>query len=198
MKFYKVILLFISIASLVSCATFDKNVTNPHKITIQNVRDLEGVYTVVPASKNGVVLDTSMSVLHYENFLTQIDRKLLKDTLRFDPKANYSFKLTIASPKMLTVDYLKNDVVYRSRNIKTRITKDGYLLLRNKNTGVVCVPFVLGAFDFTRTRLTLDKASNLVFDVSTTRTGAALLVVFADYNNRKFRLTYAPIHKLPI
>lgn len=193
MKFSKTILLVMVFFTLVSCSTFQKNLENPTKLTKENVAQLDGMYTVVPTEKDTINTNGPSAIFRYGNLISELDRKLLKDTLRFDSTKKYTAQLKVQSPKLLQIKYFEDGKVYRTRNIKTRITNDGYLLLKNKNIGFVLVPFICGAIDINRTRITVDKEGDLLFDVANTRAGAALLIVFADGRTQKYRNSYGRI-----
>ena len=105
----------------------------------------------------------------------------------------YSFDLKVLNPKKLKVSYLENGEIFRERILKTKLKKDGYLYLKNKNVGFLLVPYIAGAIDIKRTRLTKSENGNIVFDVVNHRSGAFLIVVFLDGRTWKYRQEYQQI-----
>lgn len=183
-------ILLVVLLSFSSCAGFKNKFENPTFLTKENVYLLNGVYNadnVISDSKEDSLKPT---LIYHHNFLQEIDRKLLDDTLNFKPNKVYSFGLEMLSPKTLKISYLEDGRIYRTRTIKAKITKDGYLKLKNKNVGFVLVPYIFGRLDINKTRITLDKNSNLIFDKVNTQTGAALLVMFLNASTSREQFIY--------
>ncbi|WP_432412783.1 hypothetical protein [Rasiella sp. SM2506] len=157
-----------------------------------NVGLLNGKYTVESIPDSIKDSNGEWSV-YSRNFLNEIDRKLIKDTLVFDTISEYSFRLEMKNSKSIQIEYLKDNAVFRSRTLKAKITKDGYLKLKNKNLQLLLLPYVLGGIDVKRVRLTIHEDGNLIFDVSEHRSGAALLMVFLDGRNFQHTDTFRRI-----
>ena len=134
-------------------------------------------------------------IWQYNNFLTEIDRKLIEDTLKIDSLKTYSFELKIVSPKKIRIGYLENGDIIRERVLRYNLKKDGYLYLKNKNLQLMLVPFIAGAIDIKKTRLTKSENGNLIFDVANFRYGAALVIV-GDAKTWKYRQEFKVIEEI--
>jgi len=175
-----------------SCASFDKELINPKPLNKKNLNDLNGKYGVVHTKFDSITKQSNRQIWQWNNFLTEIDRKLIKDTLKIDSLKTYAFDLNLISQKKIKVKYLENGEVFRERIIKCKLKKDGYLYLKNKNIQFMLVPIIAGAIDIKRIRLTKSNDGNLIFDVSNFRYGAALVVI-GDAKTWKYRQEYSQV-----
>ncbi len=184
----QILLITIIISTLYfqSCASFKKNLINQNPLTEKTLTDLNGKYGISNSKADSV----SNNYWVYNNFLTEIDRKLLKDTLQFDTLKTYHVELKVLNKKKLKISYLENSIIFRERIIKTKLKSDGYLYLKNKNVGFLFVPYIAGAIDIKKTRLTTSKNGNLIFDIANHRSGAFLIFIFLDGQTRKYRYEY--------
>jgi len=155
---------------------------------------LDGIYEINHAGYNSKYVKANNSYTSYsENFFKEIDRHLLRDTLKIDSSKNYKLGLKVLSDKLIKIDYIQDDSVFRSRTLKTKLKKDGYLYLKNKNIGIRLIPYLLGGIDIKKSRITLSKEKNLVFDYSQHVSGAFLFLIFLDGETSKRRLEYGRI-----
>lgn len=194
----KAALLLISILVYLfqSCASFKKGLVNPNPLNKEELTQLNGRYGIVHNEFDSILVykkeNFNRQVWNSNNFFTEIDRKLIKDTLEIDTLKTYSFDLKVLNPKKIKIDYIENGKIIRERILKTKLKRDGYLYLRNKNTQFMLVPFLAGAIDIKKTRITKSDNGNLIFDVANFRYGAAL-IVFGDTRTWKYRQEYEPI-----
>jgi len=176
-----------------NCASFDKKVINPNPLNKEKLSELNGRYGIVHNKFDSILNHRkegyNKQIWNYNNFITEIDRKLIRDTLNLDTLKTYAFDLKILSPKRIKIDYIENGKIIKKRILKTKLKRDGYLYLRNKNTQFMLVPFLAGAIDIKRTRLTKSDAENLIFDVANYRYGAALIII-GDTRTWKYRQEY--------
>ena len=189
----KIILVLLVAICLTNCAAFDKNLTNSNQLQKNNLATLNGQYHITEIGFDSVSKKYHSQLWTRTNFLREIDRKLLKDTLQIDSMKQYSFALKVIHKKKIKITYFENGVIFRERFIKTKLKKDGYLYLKNKNIGFVLIPYVFGALDVKRTRLTLDQDENLVFDSYNHRSGAVFIVGFLNVRTWRNRRTYKKI-----
>ena len=177
------------VACFQSCATFDKGVANPHHLTSSNISNLDGTYN------NDFIGSDSLEgyFTHRDNFLSEIDRKLFRDTLYlfFDSTKTYQFELKVIDASKIRVSYLENNLVMRVRDIEGKLKSDGYFYLKNKNVGCVMIPYLFGAINIHRMRITVDQNGDLVVDVAHHNSGAILLIV--GWANWKHRNIYSTI-----
>jgi len=192
----KMLLLIIVAICLTNCAAFDKDLHNPNRLDKNNLSQLNGEYHITEIGFDSISKVYNSQMWTGNNFLREIDRKLLKDTLRIDSMKKYAVKLKVINKKQLKISYLENDIVFRERFLKTKLKKDGYLYLKNKNIGFLLIPYIFGAIDVKRTRLTVDENGSLVFDTYNHRSGAALVVCFLDGRTWRARRTYKKINPL--
>lgn len=77
--------------------------------------------------------------------------------------------------------------------LKVRLKKDGYLYLKNKNVGFFGVPYIFGALDIKKSRITIGKDKYLVVDFAKHRSAAALLIIELNFRNKNYRKKYERI-----
>ncbi len=180
---------------LQSCASFDKKVINPYPLNKHNVYELNGLYEIVQIDYDSVYKKYSKKMWGWNNFFKEIDRKRIKDTLHLDSLKSYKFELEVLNKNKIKISYIENETVFRERIQKTRLKKDGYLYLKNKNTRFILVPYIAGAIDVKRTRLGKNINGNLIFDYSNHRSGAFLIIAFLNSRTSKNRLEYRKMTK---
>lgn len=187
------LLAFIIFIIFQSCVSFESTF-NPYKLDKNNLNQLDGIYEIKHASYNSKYDGANSSYTPYsKNFFREIDRNLLRDTIKIDSSKNYKFGLYVLSDKLIKIDYIQDDSVFRSRTLKTKLKKDGYLYLKNKNIGIRLIPYIFGGIDIKKSRITLSKEKNLVFDYSQHVSGAFLFLIFLDGNTSKRRREYGRI-----
>tara|TARA_R110002073_G_scaffold115037_1_gene252505 strand:+ start:596 stop:1204 length:609 start_codon:yes stop_codon:yes gene_type:complete len=179
-----------------SCASFDKELINPNPLNKEKLTELNGRYGIVHNEFDSIHIDKehnyNRQIWNSNNFLTEIDRKLIKDTLEIDTLKTYAFNLKVLSPKRIKIDYIENGKVFRERILKTKLKRDGYLYLRNKTTQIMLFPLIYGAFDIKKTRISKSDNGNLLFDVANFRYGGALIII-GDTRTWKYRQEYERI-----
>jgi len=189
-------LILILVILFQSCASFDKELINPNPLNKDKLSELDGRYGIVHNKFDSILIykeeNYNRQIWNSNNFLTEIDRKLIKDTLEIDTLKTYAFDLKVLSPKRIKIEYIENGKVFRKRILKTKLKRDGYLYLRNKNTQFMLVPFLAGAIDIKKTRLTKSDSGILIFDVAHFRYGAALIII-GDTRTWKYRQEYERI-----
>lgn len=176
-----------------SCASFDKELINPNYLNKENLTDLNGRYEIVYLESDSIKKRNKDLVWVHKNFFKEIDRKLIKDTLKIDSLKSYAFDLKVLDHKKIQIHYIENNKVFKERIIKTKLKKDGYLYLKNKNVQFLSVPYIAGALDVKKTRMTKLKNGNLIFDVTNHRSGAVFLVGFLNGKIWKYRQEYKRI-----
>lgn len=186
-------LLLILVSSIQSCTSFNQNLINPNPLNEENLSELNGRYEIVPIESDSAKKTNKNLVWVHNNFLKEIDRKLIKDTLKLDSLKTYAFDLKILNPNQIRINYIENGLLFKERILKIKLKKDGYLYLKNKNIQFLLLPYIAGALDVKKTRLSKLKNGNLIFDVANHRSGAALLVVFLDGKTWKYRQEYERI-----
>lgn len=182
MGFTLLLLLMLLIAG---CA-FDRNVTNPLSLTKDKLTSINGVYEI----RNNNADSVTRKYWIYNNFLTEIDRKQLSETLRLDSNKIYKFQLRVLNENRIKINYIEDDQIIRERVLKIKLKQDGYLYLKNKNTVFILIPYIAGALDIKKTRITCDENGNLIFDVVNHRSGAIGVIGFLDGRTWKYRHQY--------
>lgn len=185
---YLLVIIFISLSS---CASFKKGLENENPITKNNLNTLESIYNNNSKRTDSLIKKWNRKGIVSGNFLNEIDRKLIKDTLHMDTLKVYKFELKILSKKRLAILYIENDSIFRQVILKYKIKKDGYVYLKNKNVQPLLIPYLCGAIDIKRMRLSLNKSNELVLDMSHHRSGAFLIVAFLDGRTWKNRYQYS-------
>ncbi len=173
---------------MASCASYDKSVENPSFLNKTNYKKLNGTYQA-NTKKDSFRFSTGDWYVYDYNFLHEIDRKLWKDTLGLDTVSEYSFRLEARSQKSLRVLYLKNDSVFRERNLKTRLTNKGYIQLKNKNLKIIGLPGIAGGYDQKRIRLTVNDNNDLVID-NAEGSYAAMMILYGGISSSSQRMVF--------
>lgn len=168
------------------CATFEKNLINPYPLNTANIKKLNGVYDIRNSSPDSVTKKYWM----YNNFLTEIDRKLMADTFKLDSFKRYKFELLVLDESHLQINYIENEQIIKERILKTSLKKDGYMYLKNKNLGFLLVPYLAGGIDIKKTRLTISPDGDLIFDIVNHRSGAIFFILFLDGRTWHYRKEY--------
>lgn len=180
----KLLYLFTIIVVTSSCASFPKDSSIEFQLTKSNITKLNGVF------KNEVLLNLFDEDLDERTFLKEIDRKLIKDTLVFTKSWDYKFRLQVLNSRQTQIQYIENNKIIRTRIIRSKIGKDGFLYLKNKNTKFLMLPYIFGALDVKKVRLSINKDKDLVLEAVQHRSGAALLIVFLSFNNFHYIKTF--------
>lgn len=192
MKKLMLLTIIIGLVLLFQRCSFKKDLTNPYPLNKQNLSELNGRYGVVESEFDS--LQGKRQIWMYNNFFQEIDRKLLNDTLKLDSNKIYHCELEIIDSKKLKINYLENKKIIRTRILKTKLKKDGYLYLNNRNTVFILVPYIAGALDIKKSRLTRSAEGNLLFDVVNHRSGAFLIIAFLDGRTWKYRNEYREVN----
>ncbi len=178
------------IIGMQSCVTFERKDQNPYLLNKDNLKELSGSYQISQVNADSIFKKYPQNTRLYNNFLSEIDRKLLKDTLKLNSNSTYRFDLDIISDREAKISYIENERIIRVRNLRTKLKKDGYLYLKNKNVGFVIIPYLAGAIDVKKTRMTKALNGNLIFDVVNHRSGAFMIILFLDGRTWKYRQEY--------
>ena len=173
------------------CATFDKTLQNPNPLNNKNIKELNGKYVIV--AKNDSLNSLNQSVWMYNNFLKEIDRKVIFNVPKLDSTKTYFFDLEILNDKKISINFFENGKVIRNETLKYKLGNDGYLYLRNKNVRPLFIPYIAGSIDITKTRLTIDKDYNLILDSTNHNSGGLAIVIFMGSRNWDYRKEYERI-----
>lgn len=185
-----IILMFI----LQSCVSYDNTMTNPRILSNENLNELNGRYGIVAVKIDGDSFSRINDNWTEDNFFTENNRGYLKRNMQLDSLKSYSFELKILSSKSLQISYIEDDKILCERIIKTKLKKDGYLYLRNKNVLPILIPFILGGMDVKRTRISKFENGDVVLDVANHQSfGFILLSSYYDSMTYKYRLQYKKI-----
>ncbi|MGV0923991.1 hypothetical protein [Empedobacter tilapiae] len=171
------------------CLSFKEVDSQKNNLDVTNIKKLNGNYQIIQINNDSIYKKQRV----YSNLFQQLDRKLIKDTLHIDSLKTYSLKIDILSKKKMKLLYLENGTLFRERVIKTKLKKDGFLYLKNKNFQPLLIPYIAGAIDINKIRFGLDTNNNLILDVANHTSGAILLIAFLDGRTNKYRLTYERI-----
>jgi hypothetical protein len=177
---------------LQSCVAFKDGLKNPNPIPDVMIKSFNGTYRIWDLERNSWEPNDYWGS---ENFFEEIDRKLLKDTSEWDTTSTRKFQLEIINKNHLQVKYVKDEKIIRTRIIKTKLEKDGYLYLKNKNVGFILIPYLAGAIDVKKTRMTLSEKGDLLFDVAHYHGGAFFFFIFLSWQNSSYRKTYTRVYQ---
>lgn len=113
---------------------------------------------------------------------------MLNETLINDSTS--SFELKVLPNQSLQINYLKENGNIYSQEIPFKLKKDGFLYLKNENLKPILVPFIVGAIDLKKVRISKNLSGQLISDVYNHRSGALLLIAFLNFTTTERRYIY--------
>ncbi|OYU85459.1 MAG: hypothetical protein CFE24_01880 [Flavobacterium sp. BFFFF2] len=157
----KILLGLITLSTLYSCST--------RKISESELLKINGIYE---ANNIGNTIENA----HHYNFISLLHRRLFKDTLVGKPIFNYRFKIIMLDSKHLEISII-NEVnkVISKRKYGFRRRED-FIILKNKNTHFLLIPYLAGALDLTKLKIKSNKDGNLNIKISEHRSGGAFMI----------------------
>ena len=171
MKKYYFLLLSILI---LSCGVFKEKPKNYQKINSENVERLNGTYSVFTN-------DTVKTAFpYYDNANEKFYRKYgrgKKDTISFDTLSGGKFKLNVLNHEQLEINFIKGKETIKSQTLKYKFKDDGFLYIKNKNTLIKGIPFIIGGVDVKKVRLALNQKNELIINDIFDSSGALLLIL---------------------
>lgn len=161
MKIRKNIFSVIIILSFWSCST--------SKISESEISKINGIY-------NANTIGNNEAKFSRYNFVSLINRKLIKDTLRDKPIFEYKFKLEILDKKHLEISIINesNNIINKKKYKYKR--KEEWIILKNKNTQTILIPYLAGALDITKLKIKCDEDRNLNIIIDQHRSGGAFMI----------------------
>jgi len=170
MKIRKSLFSVIIISSLWSCSI--------SKISESEILKINGIYNANTIGNN------EPNFSHY-NFVSLINRKLIKDTLTDKPIAEYKFKLEILDKKHLEISIINdsNNIINKKKYKYRR--KEEFIILKNKNTQAILIPYLAGALDVTKLKIKCDEDRNLNIVVYQHRSGGVFMIPMGWSNTEK-------------
>jgi hypothetical protein len=114
-----------------------------------------------------------------------INRKLIKDTLRDKPIFEYKFKLEILDKKHLEISVINesNNVINKKKYKYKR--KEEWIILKNKNTQTILIPYLAGALDVTKLKIKCDEDKNLKIIIDQHRSGGVFMIPMGWSNTER-------------
>jgi hypothetical protein len=161
MKMHNRLFYFIFIGLFYSCST--------SKINDTALNQINGTY------KANTIGNAEPNFSHY-NFVSLLNRKLIKDTLRNKPIFNYQFEIRIEDKKHLEISIInENNKIVSTKKYRFK-RKEENIILKNKNTKPILIPYLAGALDVTKLRIKTDENRNLLVLINQHRSGGAFLI----------------------
>ncbi|WP_147404404.1 hypothetical protein, partial [Aquimarina sp. AD1] len=113
MKYLKIIFFKISFlilfVSFSNCASFPKNKINPTFLNTQNIKSLNGKFSIVAKETDSI----SKKYWVYNNFFKEVDRGQSKNHFKFNSLKTYSFGIDILGDKNIKISFLENNAGIR-------------------------------------------------------------------------------------
>jgi len=196
--FNKISLFFLTIISIVSCATFPKAIVIPNTISEKNINSLNGIYAIKEINRSSLTDSTSFSFSKTDigfnrTIFDEIDSRLFAKPVEIDSSESYSFELKILNSKRIELHYLENEKTIRKHIIKYKIKDDGYLYLKNRNFKIKGIPYLFGEFNIKKNRISLNKENNLIFESSEFSSGGLVLLMVYPIAKAKYQKIYKRI-----
>ena len=186
------LILLVLVLLIQGCASFEKGLENPNPLNKKNLTELNGSYGIVHKDFDSISKWDGSQVWVSDNFIKEIDRKLIRDTVKIDSLRKYSFQLKVISTDKIKITYLENGEKFKEQILKSKLKDDGYLYLKNQNVKLLFVPLIFGRLDIKKIRLTKSNDGNLIFDVAKRTVGGFLLIIAGGHYN-KYRNEYYQI-----
>ena len=173
-SFKKLLLVFILFLT-VGCATIPKYDLN-NNAAVKKLYDLDGEYDNYPHS------DT---IREYQTINRIINWKANKT----DTSKVYKIGIS-AGEKTLKFTSFKTDGKQEIRNIKGKLTGNGFVKLNNRNFRLTGIPYVLGYFDYKKIEIGLTKENDLIINGVEKSEGALLFVLGYGPPKHEFQFIY--------
>ncbi|GGC95253.1 hypothetical protein GCM10011508_23090 [Flavobacterium lutivivi] len=170
MKIRKILFVLITISIFYSCST--------SKISESEISKINGIYEA-----NNIGNDEE-NAKHY-NFISLLNRKLIKDTLWGKPLFNYKFKIEVVDKKHIEIAIINElDKIIAKRIYRFRKEEEN-IILKNKNTQISFIPYLAGALDVRKLRIKSNKDKNLNVEIIEHRSGGILMIPMGWSNIKK-------------
>ena len=171
-----------------SCATFSSELQNGGNLNTTNINLINGKYEIVPIQIDTTKRRFISGRLNY-NLIQEFERNPFSPVyVNYDEDSTkYVVEFEIKNSKDIEIRFLNNDQVFNSKIITYKLKEDGFLYLKNENTKFWGIPYLFGAMDINKNRISVNKESNLILDVANFRGGAMLLIVFLDGGRTYYR-----------
>lgn len=159
-----------------SCASFKEKKTAYQKINSTNTNILNGTYSIF-ASKS-----LKDDFFYFDNANEKFYRKYGRgnsDTIKFDTINGGLFKVLIKNEQEINLEFIRKNKVIKRQTLNYKIMKDGFLYIKNRNTIISGIPYLLGGVDVKKVRLSLTENNDLIIDDIFDSSGA-LLLIFGD------------------
>ena len=87
------------------------------------------------------------------------------------------------------MSFYSNRIKLTERKIRIKIQAN-YIYLKNSNVKLHNIPFILGGYDYLKTRLAIDSNGNLIIDSVGYGVGAALFLFWSGTNTKASTYIY--------
>lgn len=161
----------------VGCAGFKNIPSNYKHIDANNVKTINGEYSIFAKSKEIQQRDTCFDNAN-EKFYRKPGRGE-RDTVRFDSLNGGRFKINVVSKNEVTIEFFLQEKVIKSQTLHYKLKKDGFLYVKNRNTIITGIPFLFGGVDHRKVRIALSQNDDLIINDVFDSSGA-LLLIFGD------------------
>lgn len=172
---------------LSSCVSFPRS-SDHLVLTKSTINSIEGNFKNIPISKLNYRDNKDTSYFFDGRFSKELNRNMLNETLINDSTS--SFELKVLPNQSLQINYLKENGNIYSQEIPFKLKKDGFLYLKNENLKPILVPFIVGAIDLKKVRISKNLSGQLISDVYNHRSGALLLIAFLNFTTTERRYIY--------
>ena len=175
-----------------------------HSLNIKNINALNGKYNI-KAIYSGTTKDTSSSnnfsdadLDHYPTLFDELNNGIFVKAIKLDSLKSYTFSLKILNTKRFEIDFFEDDSIIRQNTMRYKLKDDGYIYIKHRNIKIIGIPYLMGGFKNKRSRLTLNKDNNLLFETTEFRSGGVFylgfLVPVINFGSKmKYEKTYQRI-----
>lgn len=168
--------LFVIIGLLQSCASIKNDEENDLK-KMMHAKEIEGEYENISSENKNIKLRSIKSYIDFRNKIKDTTEiRSVKISVLNDKKIQFSFK---------TVNGTENN--YQSNY---KFSKNGLILLKNKNFRLTGLPYIFGGYQINKTELGLTKQNQLFLKGVKVDEGAILIILQASIPKTNFREKY--------
>ncbi len=180
------------------CACFPKKQETTQYLNKGNINALNGTYGIKPIYASQTVDSTSMwyserNLTSYSTLFKELDSRIIQKEIDIEEGKMYGMGLEILNEKIIKLKFIKEDSIVKQKRIGYRLKDDGYLYLKNNNFKMRGIPYLLGDFNKKRSRITLNKENNLLFETSEFSSGGLFFLKVYPIAKMKYEKVFERI-----
>jgi hypothetical protein len=163
------------------CASLPKESVNIPKKEIQDkLTVLDGRYNVEIVNGNYGKINSIIAIIN----------RTTEDWPTIDTNEAHFLGIETVTDRSVLFTLYENENILISKTIKIKSIKDNYIYLKNNNVKIHNIPFILGGYDYLKTRLSIDQKGKLIIDSVDYGIGSFMFVIWSGTPTMKSSYTY--------